>query len=339
MSINLKIVAIALSLVHGSALAFDLDEGVAKNKENTYELTQTTSKKAYAYGTALLTHRKFDDQGVSAFYIQDDLNRVVSLSRGMTIYITDLENDSVVNSWPITRWPKEYLEKEVSITYEAGNFYEAGDPDTYVSDDAKLTHLMGCMQKTPLRYGDFTGDGSSELVVFLSDEVSTDIRVFSLEKEKVIFSSKLNFTDSRSREDIPDYYLHDAPYQYLSWRHVNSDLPAFPATKAYAKLYVGDLDEDGQKDLLVWRKLYQSRKVEDETEGFEMLDEKLLHHTLVEGEYQPQETEEEVIRGWLAENELTWQKGYPSKSECEGEEGELIPEMHDPLLNDPDVLQ
>ena len=34
-----------------------------------------------------------------------------------------------------------------------------------------------------------------------------------------------------------------------------------------------------------------------------------------------------------------WQKGYPTLSEYPGEEGQPIPEMHDPLLNDPEVLQ
>jgi hypothetical protein len=36
---------------------------------------------------------------------------------------------------------------------------------------------------------------------------------------------------------------------------------------------------------------------------------------------------------------LTWSKGYPSKSECAVEEEQLIPETHDTLLNDPEVLQ
>jgi hypothetical protein len=44
------------------------------------------------------------------------------------------------------------------------------------------------------------------------------------------------------------------------------------------------------------------------------------------------------VKGWLTAKQLTWKKGYPSKSECAGQEGQFIPEMHDVLLNDPDVL-
>ena len=45
------------------------------------------------------------------------------------------------------------------------------------------------------------------------------------------------------------------------------------------------------------------------------------------------------IQSWLLAKNLTWQKGFLSKSECAGQEGQLIPEIHDPLLNDPDVLR
>ena len=44
------------------------------------------------------------------------------------------------------------------------------------------------------------------------------------------------------------------------------------------------------------------------------------------------------VNGWLAAKQLSWQQGFPSRSECPGQEGQLIPELHDPLLNDPDVL-
>lgn len=64
-----------------------------------------------------------------------------------------------------------------------------------------------------------------------------------------------------------------------------------------------------------------------------------LHYAMVDGEYQQTATPESEVKDWLEENNLTWQKGFPSHSECPGEEGELIPEMHDPLLNDADVLQ
>ena len=63
------------------------------------------------------------------------------------------------------------------------------------------------------------------------------------------------------------------------------------------------------------------------------------HYSLIDSEYKLQDTSAETVQNWLSTKNLTWQKGFPSLSECEGEEGQLIPEMHDPLLNDPDVLK
>ncbi len=92
-------------------------------------------------------------------------------------------------------------------------------------------------------------------------------------------------------------------------------------------------------DILVWRKVYKSNLLKDPIAGFAKLSDTYIHHKLINGEYKKQPTEQSVIKGWLEAKNLTWQKGYPSKSECPGQEGKLIPEMHDPLLNDPDMLK
>jgi len=63
------------------------------------------------------------------------------------------------------------------------------------------------------------------------------------------------------------------------------------------------------------------------------------HYRLYIGQHKKQEVDEATMQNWLSTQQLTWQKGYPSKSESTGEENQLIPEMHDPLLNDPDLLQ
>lgn len=73
--------------------------------------------------------------------------------------------------------------------------------------------------------------------------------------------------------------------------------------------------------------------------GFSQEAELLVHYQLIDEGYQPVTTSSELIKKWLTDNNLTWQKGFPSKSECKGQEGQLIPDMHDPLLNDPDVLK
>ncbi|HEX6549060.1 MAG TPA: hypothetical protein VF117_00115, partial [Gammaproteobacteria bacterium] len=64
-----------------------------------------------------------------------------------------------------------------------------------------------------------------------------------------------------------------------------------------------------------------------------------LFYSLENGVYTKQSTDQAAIKGWLAAKSLTWQKGYPQTSECAGQTGQPIPEMVDPLLNDPDVLK
>lgn len=105
-------------------------------------------------------------------------------------------------------------------------------------------------------------------------------------------------------------------------------------------MYVGHFQDKSSYDILVWRKLYHSRLNSDSIKGFQHDADLMIHYQRAEnGEYLPQDTSPETIQNWLGSNNLTWQKGFPSKSECAGEEGKLIPEMHDVLLNDPDVLK
>jgi hypothetical protein len=91
----------------------------------------------------------------------------------------------------------------------------------------------------------------------------------------------------------------------------------------------------------VWRKLYLSKLLSEPVAGFDKVSDTYYHYERkVTGEYELKtDTAPETIQGWLTSKNLTWQSGFPSKSECAGQEGQLIPEMHDPLLNDPDVLK
>lgn len=111
------------------------------------------------------------------------------------------------------------------------------------------------------------------------------------------------------------------------------------ALRGYAKLYIGSYSAENAKDILIWRKVYKSNLLKDPIAGFTRLSDTYIHYKLINGEYKKQPTEQAVIKEWFTDKNLTWQKGYPSKSECPGKEGELIPEMHDPLSNDPDVLK
>ena len=104
-------------------------------------------------------------------------------------------------------------------------------------------------------------------------------------------------------------------------------------------MYIDDFNGDEREDIIVWRKRYVSNNIENPVIGFHLDKQVFNHYGLVDGQYILQDTPEATIRSWLATNNLTWQSGFPSHSECPGQEGQLIPEMHDPLLNDPDVLQ
>ncbi len=126
--------------------------------------------------------------------------------------------------------------------------------------------------------------------------------------------------------------------------HTGADLAMngqfMPALRAYSKLFVGDFDSDQNYDIIKWEKIYTSNK-KTEAPAWVQLRNELIHYKKdITGEYLPQEdTSEATIQGWLTAKNQTWQSGFPSKSECAGQEGQLIPEMHDPLLNDPDVLK
>lgn len=80
----------------------------------------------------------------------------------------------------------------------------------------------------------------------------------------------------------------------------------FPASRSYSKIFLGNFFSEDSRDILLWRKLYKSRTRADELRGFKLLGEKFVHYQLKDGRYLQQETEQEQIKTWLAENELTW---------------------------------
>ena len=254
-----------------------------------------------------------------------------------TPYSCDDGGDDCELNWWVGRWSdQEFLEpllKERIQRNSGGNIQVMPDG-------------LGCFNKTPLRYGDIDGDTKNELVLFLND----NLLIFSPEKQKTIFLSLYNLLgDHTSLEDTIEQHTVSDPTnpQHVSSLASNSgsafENPAAivdPAYKVYAKHYVQDFDNDQNNELVVWRKFYESRLQGDTVKGYKKISDTYLHYKKVNGEYQLQtNTTPETIQGWLTAKNLTWQSGFPSKSECAGQEGQLIPEMHDPLLNDPDVLK
>lgn len=242
--------------------------------------------------------------------------------------------------WFAGRWgPDEVLEKEVAERYQT----YIGTP-VFAELDAGLPGL-GCLGQHPLKYGDLDLDGTPELILYLEDTWM----VFSTSKNKVIFAAMLDVRDWLTEaETIEHFKKSDHTLEtgeprntslYAAGSSKGWDVRGAAGYRGYAKLFFGDFDNDGVFDILVWRKLYQSRLVGDPVAGFVKRSDTWVHYTLNNGEYKKQPTPAATIKDWLTTNNLTWQKGYPSQSECAGEEGQLIKEMHDPLLNDPDVLQ
>lgn len=259
----------------------------------------------------------------------------------------DMPTEEFIGTWPLNPFADENLEPEIVKLYQEYDI----TPDARTADN--LLPVLGCFFQAPLRYGDVSGDGNTELVVFTQDEFhALNFTLFSTQKQKVIFNVRLATYDAtpNTRITLPEGVQPSASFplanhptdgQFLSRiaeQRTRMVTGTSPAVINFSKLFFGSFSSEADKELLVWRKLYRSRLNQDPVQGFELQRNTFIHYKLIDGEYQQQDTPEATMRGWLAAKELTWQKGFPSKSECLGQEGQLIPEMHDVLLNDPDVL-
>jgi hypothetical protein len=278
------------------------------------------------------------------------------ITKDFKVHGLNVETKEYLGNWPLTTpatcdgtnidceepwWTGRWNEQEFLEPLLKERFKDNSGGEILVMDDG-----LGCLNKSPLRYGDIDKDTKDELVLFLND----NLLIFSPEKQKTIFLSLYNLLgDHTTLEETIDQHGFPNPTfpQHVSKiasnsgaAFVNSAQVIEPSYKAYAKHYVQDFSNDQKSDLVVWRKFYQSRLQGDSVKGYEKVSDTYLHYSKVDGEYQLQtDTAPETIQGWLTSKNLTWQSGFPSKSECAGQEGQLIPEMHDPLLNDPDVLK
>ena len=346
----MNICRMLLTILTLNSFVFSFDEfqkGVVKTDENSFELTETVSSNAYAFGTALLVHRSQNDEGVATFLQVANTTDLYSVSLNNNIYLINVSSDVIQNQWSLRRWrylkyPSEISEELSSLGYQ-DTFAEIGA----VSEDKNI----GCIGSSPLRYGDVESDGNDELVLSIGGELI----IFSPDYGRTVFSMLWYASDWVGLTNDYNSDLNGQPslvdgesYQFASSVYPIDHGP-HRGHRSYSKVFDGDFDSDGNYDLIVWQKVYRSNKV-GEAVGFHVIRSEVKHFERdldaqaeseagITGEYLPQNTSEEDIQNWLAENDLTWSKGYPSKSECPGEEGQLIPEMHDPLLNDPDVLK
>lgn len=299
----------------------------------------------------------FSNQAVAKQIFENNLYPAAftNLGSGDTYYFIDDGADSVdefnvksgkyVGNWSLRRTADDSQKKIAELS--ASNMRDQSDEYDLMMG-TQNPKILGCLWDYPLRYGDINGDGQTELVLLLgkgeiderTDDTRLDFLVFSLQSHTVIFSARLD------REDIGESLTeYDPNYKqksgYTQFPQI-LDIGGYGATAAvryYAKLYFGDFDGNDKPDIIAWRKRYISRDIGDSVQGYKLADQLLTHYELDNGAYKAQLTDEATIKGWLAAKNLTWQQGYPQTSECAGQTGKPIPEMVDPLLNDPDVLK
>ncbi|MEJ2046267.1 MAG: hypothetical protein P8X74_21405 [Reinekea sp.] len=316
------VVRIFLFLIPFSANALVLEKGLVAGDPNWDTLTKVDRAHGY-YPKAVV---ESDEDGV--VYVYDG-----------AIGKTNYKDNKLLHGWPLTRWSHhtgfEYNEPFFQSSEQAQEGGRYWIPKSHFP-------TLGCLGNTLLRYGDLENDGESELVLFLDNELV----VFSPSLGKVVFSETYDASNWVSADTTVSAYeemgsRHEGvKYYSISSESYWAETNDWPGSRTYSKIFQGDMDSDGQMEILVWRKLYLSNTL-TESAGFKLSQSawQRFEKDPETGEYLPQISTEDDIKTWLLENDLTWSKGYPSLSECAGEEGKLIPEMHDPLLNDPDVLQ
>lgn len=326
-----------------SVQALELTNGTTQEFGMTFTDAQ---KSALPVVTRTIKENDSSDTGMSLAFVNiAGTNNWFRLYENLHMYGVDVSQGTLLGNWHLTRWEYQYYSPDIKAQY--ANFSTAEYPLPFEYES--VSPGPGCIGNAPLRYGDIEGDSKKEIVVILGGLFI----IFSPDYQRTVFSEYLDASDWYTAEEAVELLVGQDPLtnvQYMSRLWADNSNARMPGIRAYAKLYFGDFDQDGNPDILAWRKSYRSNAGKDPVKGFTKLHDSWGHFERdlkaqeespqgITGEYLPQQTDEATIKTWLADNNLTWQKGYPDKSECAGEEGKPIPEMSDPLLNDPEVLQ
>lgn len=328
-------------LIHSSLVfSFDnLQKGVGITEENGSALRSTS----IPYAIARQGQRAADNNVLVEAYLEVT-DSVYSLSSKPNLIKTKNTDSTLLGNWPLTRWPHlnipaEYLQTKKYFT-----------PKSEIVGDASYSKggSIGCLSNSPLRYGNVLSTTENDIVLTLNSQFF----IFSPSYKRVVFEEYYDHSDwlyGADANEIRADIRVDSQDQYISGLYTG--LPAArTGYRGYSKLFVGDYDKDGNTDVLVWRKIYRSNNKSNPVLGFSLMRNEWQHFERdlvaqaalpagITGDVLPQPTDAATIQSWLSENQLTWSKGYPSLSECAGQETQLIPEMHDLLLNDPDVMQ
>ena len=273
-----------------------------------------------------------------------------ALGRELTLARIDLDGKLLLGNWPLTT-KKQYLLNNEQPTSspsqpEPTNEGMLATPQMWL--EAGHENSSGCLSKNPLRYGTVNGDEllfvffDPSVVVFSPKRGKVDINLLFVQDDVMPDAEYQDYLNSGrfkfSSQNPPQYAALNSIADYREGR-IGKDW-LYPAQRSYGKIYIDDFNGDNSNDIIMWRKLYFSKLKSDSVKGYELDAEMFAHYSIVNGEYQLQtDTAPGTIQGWLTAKNQTWQSGFPSKSECAGQEGQLIPEMHDALLNDPDILK
>jgi hypothetical protein len=352
--VSCLVVFIAVVMTENFAYCKDfvLQKGQSVDDSNVVQIASSSMSYAIAMDNQIAAQ---NDPTVIAFLDVVSANKLYSLSSNSRLYISNSNTKSFESSWEFNPYGEHLFlggEYSAAAEEEAGvHGYKFTTPASTISivadrkvnydlfrDSIALTKF-GCYQTSPLRYGDINSDNVNELILFSSNIMA----VFSTQLNEVIFSAHYWMDDELAVDEIEGHFpsaLEPGDPQYIASSGTDVLVrEKYPAWRSLSKLYFDDFDGDENQDIILWRKLYQSRLRSDTTLGFNKYGETLVHYIFENEKYiLKKETSEVTLRGWLNSNNQTWSSGYPSTSECAGQEGQLIPEMHDPLLNDPDVL-
>jgi hypothetical protein len=324
-----KLVFLISVLVSNIALSA-LEKGVALTEQNLSAIAQTS----WEYAKSSTTQKKFNDGFATAFYRKNESTDLYSISGSLHLYLTNFDTREVLGRWPLKRPASFKLFPEITTQYQDLNV----ETDTSNYEYSDWLEGVGCMNKSPLRYGDFNGDTNNEVVLFLND----DLVLFSPNAEKIIFSMPIDSSDwlTEAESITVGKDVYGTPkHKYIS-KYLSQNNTLGTGHRIYGKLFMADFDDNDKLNIITWHKVYESPLLTSDQQGFiKVRDEYQLFEMADSGEYMVKAIEASAIKNLLVDANLTWQKGYPSKSECAGQEGQLIPEMHDPLLNDPDVLK
>jgi len=285
----------------------------------------------------LASNQNINDIRSIVSYIETSSSPVTYvLDRSLVLAGINVSNENITGPWPLAPWQNhlflfgEYPAAQERLLGAQGKEVPASQPMLSAISGREPIYSgpgnIGCYNQSPLRYGDIDNDNQSELVLFLNNNVV----FFSPQSGQVTFSYHFWLNDELDADSL--IYEADSTFMtrirpsdpiYFAYSGFNvlvDDI--YPARRSLTKLYVDDFVEEGRHDIILWRKLYESNARSVAEGGYLLIGNYYAHYVKqADGTYAPADTEQSQLQNLLATNNLTWPEGYPSQSECVGEEG------------------